>query len=260
MTAPRGRVIPVSLPRRLVTDLVHFGKKVPAVTVQRTMHLASLVQARAALSVRPSWSVLFAKAFGLTAKVHAPLRRCYVRWPWPHFYEHPFSIASMAVERDYCGEPAVFFGKLRAPEDQSIAELDQHLRKFKNEPIESFGCFRRALFVSRLPMPVRRALWGTTLSWCGARRAKRLGTFGISVYAALGAASLNPISPLTAAMNYDVIQDDGSVPVRLIYDHRVMDGGTVARALADMERILKEEIANELINMAQVSSSTASAA
>jgi hypothetical protein len=260
MTAPRGRVVPLSLPRRFVSDLVHFGKKVPAVTVQRKMDLGSLVRARAALVSRPSWSILFAKAFGLVARVHAPLRRCFVRWPWPHFYEHPFSVASMAVERDYQGEPAVFFGKLRAPEEQSLSELDRHLRQFKNAPIETFGCFRRALYVSSLPLPLRRALWSLTLGWCGAKRAKRMGTFGVSVYAALGAASLNPISPLTATINYDVIQPDGSVLVRLVYDHRVMDGGTVARVLADMERILKEDIASELASSASEQTETASAA
>jgi hypothetical protein len=230
----------------LVGDLVHFGRKVPAVTVQRRMKIGKLADVRATLDVRPSWCVLFAKAFGITAHAFAPLRRAFVRWPWPRLYEHPFSIASVAVEREYQGEPGVFFGKIRAPETQSISELDEHLHRFKTEPIQNISCFRRGLFVSRMPLTVRRALWSMTLGWCGAKRAKRMGTFGVSVYSSLGAASLNPISPLTATVNYDVIQVDGTVDVRIVYDHRVMDGGTVARALAEMERVLNADLVEEL--------------
>jgi hypothetical protein len=43
-----------------------------------------------------------------------------------------------------------------------------------------------------------------------------------------------------------VIGRDGRVAVRIIYDHRVMDGGTVARALQRLESVLNEDIAAEL--------------
>ncbi len=43
----------------------------------------------------------------------------------------------------------------------------------------------------------------------------------------LSAESLHPISPLTTTMTYGVIAADGSVNVRLIYDHRVLDGAVV---------------------------------
>jgi pyruvate/2-oxoglutarate dehydrogenase complex dihydrolipoamide acyltransferase (E2) component len=51
---------------------------------------------------------------------------------------------------------------------------------------------------------------------------------------------------LTSTLNYGVIAPDGSVDVRLTYDHRVLDGATVARALADLERVLNCEILAEL--------------
>src|SRR5262249_45655911 len=77
-------------------------------------------------------------------------------------------------------------------------------------------------------------------------RARHLGTFGISVVASLGASGLHLLSPLTMALNYGVLADDGSLDVRLTYDHRVVDGGTVARALGDMEKVLNTEILAEL--------------
>jgi hypothetical protein len=66
------------------------------------------------------------------------------------------------------------------------------------------------------------------------------------VYSALNAESLHPLSPLTALLNYGVIERDGSVAVRIMYDHRVMDGATVARALGRMEQILNSVIRDEL--------------
>ena len=174
------------------------------------------------------------------------LRRAYMKFPWARLYEHPVNIASVAVERDYQGEPAVFFAHLRSPELQSLGQLDEHLRRFKEDPIESIGLYRRALIMSRLPQPLRRFMWWIGLNSSGFKRARRMGTFGVSVYSSLGAESLHPLSPLTTALNYGVIRGDGTVDVRIIYDHRVMDGATVARALALLDRVLNNEIAAEL--------------
>jgi hypothetical protein len=73
-----------------------------------------------------------------------------------------------------------------------------------------------------------------------------MGTYGVTSYAGLGAASLHPLSPLTSTLSYGVIGPDGAVDVRVVYDHRVLDGATVARALADLERVLNHEIVAEL--------------
>jgi hypothetical protein len=242
----RGRCLPLSLPRRLVGDLLHFAAKVPTVPVQRRMSVASLRDLRRQISRPPGWCAIFTKAFALAAAAYPELRRAYLPWPWPRLYEHPFSIASVAVSRRYEGEDAVFFAHLRAPDRQSLTELDACLCRFKEVPVESIGLFRRALRVSRLPRPLRRLLWWVGLNSSGPKRAKRMGTFGVSVYSGLGAESLHPLSPLTTTLNYGVIRDNGTVTVRLTYDHRVMDGATIARALALMEEVLNEAIRAEL--------------
>ena len=54
------------------------------------------------------------------------------------------------------------------------------------------------------------------------------------------------LTPLTTGLNYGVVSADGSVDVRLTYDHRVLDGGTAARALADMEAVMNGPILAEL--------------
>jgi hypothetical protein len=246
MPQPVGRNVPLSLPRRFICDLVHFARRVPSVPVERRMNLATLVAARRLARPRPSWCALFTKAYGFVVAARPELRRAYLPYPTPHLYEHPVGIASVAVERRFGDEDAVFFGHVRSPERLSLPDLDARLRGFKDEPLERVGSFRRALRVSRLPLPVRRLVWWFGLNCWGRKRAACLGTFGVSVYAGLGAASLHPLSPLTTTLNYGVLAPDGTVDVRLIYDHRVLDGCTVARALEELEGVLTGAVLNEL--------------
>jgi hypothetical protein len=242
---PAGRNLPLSLPRRWIGDLLHFAGKVPTVPVQRRIDIRAVVEARARLTQRPSWAALFTRAYGLVGRDVPELRRYYLSFPWPHLYEFPHTIASVAVERDWQGENAVFFGHLRSPETQTIASLDKRLREFKDKPIEKFGQFRRALQIAKYPRPLRRFVWWYGLNVNGRKRGKRLGTFGLSVYSGLGSESLHPLSPLTTTLNYGVIEN-GWVTVRVVYDHRVMDGGTVARAQARLEEVMNREIVHEL--------------
>ena len=247
MGEPLGRKLPLSLPRRFIGDLLHFARQVPTVPVQRRMHLAPLLAARQRAVGRPSWCALFTKAYALVAAARPELRRAYLSFPWPHLYEHSISIASIAVERRLGDEDAVLFAQVRGPEAKSVQELDALLKECKRRPVEQVGSFRRTFRVSRLPRPLRRLLWWIGLNVSGFQRARNYGTFGVSVYSGLGAESLHPLSPLTTALNYGVIAADGTVDVRVVYDHRVLDGAGVARALADLETILNGPIAQSLL-------------
>jgi hypothetical protein len=245
-----GKTIPLSLPRRLICDLLHFAHRIPTVPVQRQMNLRPLCDARNRANTRISWCALFLKGYGLMAEEVPHFRRAYMSFPYARLYEHPYSIASVAFERIYQTEEAVFFGHFRGPESQTLVALDKYLRHYKETPLEEIGQFRRAILVSRFPRPLRRFVWWLGLNQSGYKRARRMGTFGISVYSKLGSESLHPISPLTSTLNYGVIGDDGTVMVRITYDHRVMDGSTVARALALLEQILNHDVRAELLGMA----------
>jgi hypothetical protein len=246
MASPAGRSLPLTIPRRLICDLLHFARKVPTVPVQRVIDVADVAEARSQLASRPSWCAVLTKAYAVVAARVPELRRAYLPFPRPRLYEHPTSVASVAVERQYQGEPAVFFGHLRCPDQQSVTHVDRHLRHFKEAPVESIGGYRRALRVSRLPRPLRRLAWGVGLNWSGGTRARYLGTFGVSAYSSLGAESLHPLSPLTTTLNYGVIGGDGRVTVRVVYDHRVLDGATVARALGQLQEVLSRDLLAEL--------------
>ena len=249
----RGRALKLSAPRRLVGDLMRFSIGIPRVTVQRQMNLGPLLQARAALQRRPSWTALFLRGYGLLASETPELRRAYVKLPWPQLYEYPVSVASVAHEREYEGEQAVLLSRIKGPEHCSIAVLDSWVRNARSRPVLQIKDFRRALAMARVPAPLRWLLMWLGLN-LGRQRPNYFGTFQLSVYSGLGAESFNPLTPLTTLLNYGLIGRDGLVNVRILYDHRVMDGATVARALERFEKILNGPITDEVKRLAEVTS------
>lgn len=241
-----GRNIALSLPRRLVCDLVNSAHSVPTVPVQRSMNVGPLAVVRGQLQPRPSWCVLFTKAYAQVSAEFPELRRAYLSFPWARLYEHSTCTASVAVERLYEGEPGVFFAHIHSPEKLGLMEFERQLRRFKEDSIENIPDFQSTLMICRLPRAIRRLAWWYITNARGYRKATWLGTFGVSVYSGLGVESLHPLSPLTTTLNYGVIHDNGDVTVRIIYDHRAMDGSTVGRALIRLDEVLNQDILAEL--------------
>ena len=246
----KGRWINLSPQRRFVCDLLHFARAVPSVPTQRRMQLADLIEARGRRPDRISWCAIFIKAFSIVAAARPELRRAYLPLIWPHLYDHPINVASFSLERTYRKEPGVFFARIARPEAQSLRELDALVRHYQSAPVETVPTFTQALWISRLPRPLRRLVWAIGLYSDGACRGHFFGTFGISVVGSLGAAGLHILSPLTTTLNYGTFADDGGLDVRLTYDHRVLDGAPAARALAELEEVLHGEIHRELLALA----------
>jgi len=254
----RGRMIPLSVPRRMVIDLLYFARGIPTVPVQKRMALGPLMAARAACRERPRWTAIFTKAYALMARDFPEFRRAYVKLPWPQLYEYPRSNATVIIERDYQGEPGLFSISIKEPANQTLGEIGRQLEHASTAPVESIKDFRRTMQFARLPRPLRRAFWWICLNF-GRQRGNYFGTFGVSVYSALQAESLHPLSPLTTLLNYGVMSSDGVLDVRIIYDHRVMNGATVARALNRLEEILNSEIKDEVAALAASAAPTGTA-
>jgi len=246
MIQPYGIRRSLSLPRRYLCDLIHFARLVPTVPVQRRMHLAAVAAARSAAGPRPSWHALFTKAYAQVAQAWPVLRCAYLSFPYAHLYEHPVSVAAVALERRCLDEHAIFFAPISRPETLSLPELDCLLRRFKEQALEKIGPFRRCLQLTRLPRMVRRWLWWYTLNASGQKRAHTLGTWTVIAYPGLGAEPLHPLSPLSTTLSYGVVAPDGAVDVRITYDARLLDGPTVARLLEELERVLTHEVLAEL--------------
>ena len=103
MREPKGVVFPLSVPRRLIADLLHFANRVPSIPLSRLMDVSSLIAARRSHPARPSWSVIFMKAYAQVAIEHPPLRRALLEWPLERIYEHPQTNCSLAIERSFEG-------------------------------------------------------------------------------------------------------------------------------------------------------------
>ncbi len=246
MARPRGRMVSVSPNRRLVVDLMHFSRKVPCVTMERPMNLALLANARRASDPRPSWTALFVKAGALVARQVPELRQSYLPLPWPHFYEHHKSIATIPVERQWRDEKVVLLARIRSPENRSIGEIDAILNGYKNGPVEQIPSFRRDMRVARLPMPLRRFAMWVALYGRGSLRSHNYGTFSVASVAAHGAGMLHLVPFLTSTLHYGLLGDDGRLDMRLTIDHRVLDGAAAARILVALESVLAGEILDEV--------------
>jgi hypothetical protein len=250
MSRVSGHRLRLSVPRRFVCDLLHASRHAPIVTFERRMELAEVVVARKAMTRPPAWALLFAKAYSAVAARRPELRRTYLPTPWGHLWQADESVASVAVEREYHGEPGVFFGFFRAPDKTPLCELAAELDEWKTKPLDAVKPFHRQIKYARLPLPARRFLWWYATAWSGRIKARNFGTFGVSLTGASGATALNLIGPLSTSLNTGVVGDDGAVDVRIHFDHRVLDGMPAARALAETEEYLRTETVAELATLA----------
>jgi hypothetical protein len=246
MGKPTGRSLPLTPFRQVVVDLMHFSNMVPSVAMERRINLAPVIAARQRLDPHPSWCGMFCRAFGLLGRDYPALRRCYMSFPWPRLYEHPHSVASLNVERFAPGEDVVLQIQIRAPENRSLDEIDALIRHHKEAPLDQLRTYRRSIAMGRIPWPLRRLAWWFSLNARGRLRCHSFGTFGISSTAAQGGGLLFLRPILTATLHYGLLDSDGSLDMRLSWDHRVFDGGMAARVLVDLEDVMNRVISVEL--------------
>jgi hypothetical protein len=230
----------------LICDVMHASRHVPLIAMERRLALADVVGARRVLPARPSWFAVFMKAYALVSEQHPSLRRAYMSFPRPHLHQHACNVAHLAVARRIGDEDGVLGLKVRHPERRPLAEIDALIRRSRTEPVERIGDFRRALRLARLPAPIRRLTWWLALNASANWRAKHFGTFGLTAVAGLRAMQAHLLSPMTTTLTYGEFAPDGSIAVRLFYDHRVLDGVGPAAALADLERVMNGPILAEL--------------
>lgn len=246
MAKPKGRWIGISPFRKMVCDLMHFSQQVPVAIAERQMDLGPLMEARKRSAKRPAWTTIFAKGYGIVCASTPALRRCYLKFPWHRLYEHPHSIVALNVERRLDDEDVVLFCLIRAPENRELGEIEAVVRDHMVKPVEELRSHQRAMAVSRIPWPMRRLFWWCALNLFGRRRCHNYGTFSLTSVGSRGAGLLNVAPILTTAIHYGQIDEKGRVEVRLSWDHRVMDGSTLARALVDLESVLNNQIAEEI--------------
>jgi hypothetical protein len=246
MAKRTGKHYAISHFRRLVVDLMHFSAKVPAVAIERRMPLGPLVMARNARNPRPTWTALFAKAFAMVSARTPALRTAYLKFPWPHYYEHTSTVATLNIDRQLADERIVLCVPVRRPENRSLEEIDAIIRHYKQEPVENIKSYRRAVRLSKLPWPLRQLAWWASLNVLGRIRCHTFGTFGITTIASAGSGVTQLIPLLSSTLFYGLFDAAGNLDMRMALDHRVLDGMAAATALADMEASLLGPILEEV--------------
>ena len=248
----RGTVRKISLPRRFLADLMHASISVPFVSLRRTLNIRQLIEARGMTAQPPGFAAIFVKAFCLVARDEPVLRTLYAKWPWPHFYELPRSVAAVAIARIEDGEDCVLPQKVTAAEELSLAEVDALIRHAKNAPINEVPAFRKIMLTTRMSLPLRRLIWlvGTNF---GRQHANYFGNVAVTSVAAYGAGELHALSPGPYILSYGVLGPDHSIDVVIRWDHRVTDAALIAKVLTRLEQVLNTEIAAELRGQRQQS-------
>jgi hypothetical protein len=241
----RGTVRKISMPRRFLIDLMRASISVPFVSLARPLDIRALIEAHALAAQPPGWAAIFVKAFALVAKDEPVLRTLYVKWPWPHFYELPCSIATVAIARVEDGEACVLPEKVPSPESLPLTEIDVQIKRAKDAPIDQVPAFRKIMRTTRLPQPLRWLFWAVGLNF-GRQRANWFGSFGVTSVAAFGAGELHALSPGPFILTYGVVEADQSIGVVIRWDHRITDAALIAATLARLEQVLNTEISAEL--------------
>src|SRR5262249_27272465 len=209
---------------------------IPSVPSERMVDLSELIAARATWRARPAWAAIFAKAYGQTAQEFPELRQIYLKWPWPHLYQYPTSVAGITVERILEGEPWVMMRLIKDPHLLPIADIDAIIRHSVEAPVHEIKDFRRIMAIARLPGIVRRPL-----VWLGYNvgrwRPNHFGTFAVTAVSFMGTDALHLPTWNTSLFTYGVFGPDGRVPLRTVIDHRIFDGVTHAKTQARLEAI-----------------------
>ncbi len=240
----KGKVRPISAGRRMIVDMVWASA--PLVTIERTMKLDRLVAARGSLAVRPSWAAIVTKAFCIVARDEPDLRTFHLKWPLPHFYEVPESVAIIAVTRDSPEKDAIVFFKIGSADDLMLPEIQDRIQNAKSAPLDRLPFLQRQLRIAGWPLPLRRLMWLVALN-IGRQRANYFGTVAITSIASSGSETVALRSPGPNVISYGMVNPDHTMKLLFHWDHRVYDGVLAARVLQRMEDVLNEIIADELL-------------
>ena len=234
-------------------DLMHFARKLPSIPMQRRMKLDDLIAARrlsapAGRLVR-DLSESLRDHLGRAPRV-TPGLTC--RFPGRISTSNPGNIATFAARSEpTTAKKAVFLAQGSPPRDRQAGRPGYRRPPIQGRPDRQRRFLSPGL-VGQSPSPAGAAValvgggsmstvcCGRSRLWHVQHQRRRLAGGG------------QPGCQLSAAdddaEDYGVFLPDGSIDVRLTYDHRVLDGANVAQALAAMEEVLNGEILPEQAN------------
>lgn len=156
----------------------------------------------------------------------------------------------MTIAREYEGEERLFFARFNAPENRSLVDLQKHFDYYRKAPISEIKQFRHQIRFSKMPKFIRRFAWWTLSNVWPQKRASHMGTFGISISGNKGCYGLSHhLGTNSTILGVDPSPKKGVSRLILTFDHRVMDGAPVTKALQQLQHILTTSIKVELAEL-----------
>jgi len=157
----------------------------------------------------------------------------------------PASTAAIVIEREFGGEAALFYIRIKRPELLALAAIGAQIRAAQQAAVRDVSDWQTALLVAALPLPLRRAAFflGRNL---GRQVPTRFGTFGISAVGQTDVAFTIAVTHWTSFLTYGRIGADGQLPVHFTFDHRVLDGAAAAHAFDLLRAALAGPVLAEL--------------
>lgn len=230
------------------------------IPVERELDVAELDRKRRQVTPHISWAALLMKAYGAVAMRWPVLRQAYMRWPWPHIYEHPRNIGLLTVSRRVGDADQLFFGRFKSPERVPLAELQASFQRLREDEITQIRQFKHQARFVRYPMLIRRICWGIVHNMAGASRAKTIGTFGVSLSRVQGCDLTYHLAPVSTVLGCDARPDHGRFRLTLTFDHRLVDAWDIGSIFRDIEAEFHGPLTAELDAMIDAQSGQASGA
>ena len=241
-----GHRLKLSNGRQLVDDVIHIANQIPAAGISGNFCAEEVAQLRRLTNPKISWNVLYMKAFALVASRHPALCQTYVKFPWPHLYQHESVVCMLTLSREHEGEERLFFARFNEPEKHSLAELQERYDYLRRAPIHEIKQFRHQIRFAKAPRLLRRLGWWVMFDVWPRKRASHIGTIGMSVSGYHGSYGNRHLGPLTTILGVEPMPRKGNSRLVFTFDHRVMDGIPATQALHKIHQALKEEIRDEL--------------
>lgn len=242
----KGKIIAFPIERRIILEILHAARSIPAFPIDRHFDLSQLAEARRHAMPRISWTAIFLRGWGLVSHAQPVLRQLYMTLPMGYLYEYPCSVASVSVHRrnQKTGQDSLIFCRVASPETKSLVEIQGYLDQSKTGDIRDV--FRDGFWSAYLPWPLRRIGWNLLMHLWGRKRAKTIGTFTISSLAGMKATNREHPLVATTSLSYSPLDHDDHCVVTLQSDHRVLDGVKAAECLEELECHFNSTVLGEL--------------
>ncbi len=245
-----GKRIKFSNGRRLVEDIIHVANKTPLAGFVADQDAGLVAKFRRYSRPKISWNVLYMKAYSIVCKQDASLRRAYVGFPWSHLYEHDKNVCMMTIAREYKGEERLFFARFNSPEESTLVELQEQYDHYRRAPIEEIKQFRHQINFAKAPRFARRFAWWALANLWPKKRSSHMGTFGMSISGNKGCYGVSHhLGPATTTLGVDPFPKKGVSKIVMTFDHRVMDGAPVTKAMQKMHHMLTTAVKVELAEL-----------